>query len=64
MNLNALDKERISAALKWAADNPAHTENALEIINTNSGYPRDPNSAIQDKEENLKPLEGGQSKKG
>lgn len=56
MNLNALDKERIAAAVEWAAENPGRSENALEILNADS--------AIQDKEENLKPLEGGQSTKG
>jgi len=56
MNLNALDKERIAEAVKWAEENPVGTDNALEILNADS--------AIQDKEENLKPLEGGQSTKG
>jgi hypothetical protein len=56
MNLNALDKERIAAAVKWTEENPARNDNALEIL--------DADSAIQDKEQNLKPLEDGQSTKG
>ena len=56
MKLNALDKERITAAVKWAKDNPARSENALDILNADS--------AIQDKEENLKPLEDGQFTQG
>ena len=64
MKLNAIDKERIAAAVAWAEANPVRTDNALEILDTNSGYPHDPDSAILDKDGNLKSLAGGQSTKG
>lgn len=61
MNLNALDKERIAAAVKWAAENPARINNASEILN---GNPNAYKVANSDSKNALEAIESSKANEG